>query len=45
VAGVNNDNVYTDKLVVITSGTGRGQRRYTTGYAGQTLQLTVNPTP
>jgi len=43
LSGQANNDAYNDKLIVITSGTGRGQRRYTMDYAGQTLLLTVYP--
>ena len=42
-SGTTNDDAYNDMLIVITSGTGRGQRRYATDYAGQTLVLSVYP--
>jgi hypothetical protein len=43
LSGKDNDDAYNNMLVVITGGTGRGQRRFTTDYAGTTLQLTVYP--
>ena len=43
LSGNDNNGVYNNMLIVITGGTGRGQRRYTTDYAGTTLQLTVYP--
>jgi hypothetical protein len=43
LSGNDNTGVYNNMLIVITGGTGRGQRRYTTDYAGTTLQLKVYP--
>mmetsp|Transcript_34887 Transcript_34887/g.82189 ORF Transcript_34887/g.82189 Transcript_34887/m.82189 type:complete len:5981 (-) Transcript_34887:63-18005(-) len=43
LSGAANNNAYNDMLIVITSGTGRGQRRFASTYSGTTMQLTVSP--
>jgi len=43
LSGAAFDKYYVNMLIVITSGTGRGQRRFTTAYAGDNLLLSVAP--
>eukprot|EP00960_Hanusia_phi_P062334 765116-Hanusia_phi.AAC.3 len=42
-SGSENDNVYQNMIIVITSGTGRGQRRFITSYDGAKLQASITP--
>lgn len=43
LSGAAFNNYYSNMLIVITSGTGRGQRRFTSTYTGDELRLTVTP--
>ena len=43
VSGNDRTSYYNNMLILITAGTGRGQRRFTTAYNGPSLLLTVYP--
>ena len=43
VSGNDKSSYYNNMLILITAGTGRGQRRFTTAYDGPSLKLTVYP--